>query len=65
MCEEDLIELRSRMSWLVGSERLGIMLGILPLGMNSLVASRKMRLSVASPVLHDVGASLEEKRSSV
>ena len=53
------------MSCLVVSERLGIMLGILPLGMYRLVASRRMRLSVASPVLHEVGASMEEKRSSV
>ena len=65
MCEEVLIESRSRMSCLVVSERLGIMLGILPLGMYRLVASRRMRLSVASPVLHEVGASMEEKRSSV
>ena len=56
---------RSRMRSLAESERLGIMFGMLPLGTNCLVASRRMRLNVPSPVLQEVGGSKAAKRSSV
>ena len=56
---------RSRMRRLEESERLGIIFGILPLGMNRLEASRRTCRNKYSPVLQEMGGSMAAKRSSV